>query len=91
MDTLQENVRGLTVELRERIYRKLPNIKGKHKEQFHPLRHRFLSHWYLNDIQVELEDFQNLLHNANLAGEETSERSVTCMLVTKPFRFATGV
>ncbi len=51
MDSLQENIRGLPVELRERIYRELVKIQVKRKELLHPLRHRCLNHWYLNAIR----------------------------------------
>ncbi|KAK3579199.1 hypothetical protein CHS0354_022739 [Potamilus streckersoni] len=51
MDPLLENIRGLPVELRERIYRELVKIQVKRKELLHPLRHRCLNHWYLNAIK----------------------------------------
>jgi hypothetical protein len=51
MDTLQENIRGLPVELRERIYRELVKIQVQRKEPLHPLCHRRLNHWYLNAIR----------------------------------------
>ena len=50
-DTLQENIRVLPVEFRKSIYRELVNIQVKHKEQLHPLHHRCLNHWSLNDIR----------------------------------------
>ncbi len=51
MDFLLENIRGLPVELRERIYREFVKIQVKRKEELHPLRHRCLNHWYLNAIR----------------------------------------
>ncbi len=51
MDTLQENIRGLPVELRERIYRELVKIQVKRKEELHPLRHRCFNHWYLDAVR----------------------------------------
>ena len=48
---LQENIRGLPVELRERIYRELVKIQVKRKEELHPLRHLCLNHWYLDAVR----------------------------------------
>ena len=51
MDPLLENIRGLPVELRERIYREFVKIQVKRKEKLHPLRLRRFNHWYLNAIR----------------------------------------
>ena len=41
--------------------------------------------------EEELESYQNLSHNVNLVQDATSERIVSCALVTELFGFDTGV
>ncbi|KAL3865768.1 hypothetical protein ACJMK2_043123 [Sinanodonta woodiana] len=74
MNSLQQNICGLPVELSKYIYRELIKIEIKRKKILNPNNHHLLrSPWYLNAIRVlihlkvsKLSEFQHLPNKIRL-------------------------